>query len=195
MINLLDADTLKHYRAARLNMKLRGYFVLLLVTLVIILAMFAAGVYLTRSERVAAESELQAGKSSVAQYDGVRKEAEAFTSNLRTAKSILSQEVLYSDMMVRIAKTLPDSAVLSSLALDQTTLTKPITLSGRVRTKDDAVTLKNTLEASPMFESVNINTINEETVTESTKGIARTYPVTVILSMNVTKGQPGSLRP
>ena len=195
MINLLDIETQRHYRAARLNLKLRGYLTLLLVTLLAIVVAFASGVYLTRSERAVADRELAQGEQSVASYAKVKKEAEDFSSNLKIAKAILSQEVLYSDMIVQIARTLPSSAVLSSLVLDQATLHKPITLAARVKTKDDAVVLKNTLEDSPLFESVNLNSINEQPVTPSTKGTPRTYPVVVTLSMNVTKGKPGSLLP
>jgi Tfp pilus assembly protein PilN len=168
---------------------------MLLVTLLVIVASFGGGVYLTREERGLAEQELSAGEQSVARYGKVKKEAEDFSANLTIAKSILSQEVLYSDMIVQIARTLPGSAVLSSLRLDQATLQKPIVLAARVRTKDDAVTLKNTLEESPLFEKVNLNSINEQPITPATAGIARTYPVVVALSMNVTKGQPGSLMP
>jgi len=195
MINLLDSETQRHYRAARLNLRLRGYFSLLLVTIVIIVGLFASGVYVTRSERTVAESELASGQASVKAYDDVKKQAEDFSANLKIAKSILSQEVLYSDMIVQIAKTLPSSAVLSSLALDQTTLSKPITMAGLVKTKADAVTLKNTLEASPLFESVNINNITEEELGDNPPAIKRQFPVSVTLSMNVTKGQPGSLLP
>lgn len=195
MINLLDTETQRHYRAARLNLKLRGYLTLLLATLVAIVLLFGFGVYLTRAERAVADQELAEGERSVARYASVRKEAENFSDNLKIAKSILGQEVLYSDMIIQIARTLPNSAVLSSLALDQATLQKPITLAARVKTKEDAVTLKNTLEDSPLFEKVNLNSINEQPVQPTTKGIARIYPVTVTLSMNATKGKPGSLLP
>ena len=195
MINLLDTETQRHYRAARLNLKLRGYLTLLLITLVLIVALFGFGVFLTRSERAIAERELAQGEQSVARYASVKKEAEDFSANLKIAKAILSQEVLYSDMMVQIARTLPSSAVLSSLVLDQATLQKPITLAARVKTKEDSVILKNTLEDSPLFERVNLNSINEQPVFPGTKGIPRTYPVVVTLSMNVTKGKPGSLLP
>ena len=194
MINLLDNETQRQYRAARLNLKLRGYFALLLATLVVILAMFGGGVYLTWSERSVAETELKSGQASLREYDDVKKQAEDFTANLKIAKSIVNQEVLYSDMIVQIAKTLPNSAVLSSLALDQTTLTKPVSMAGRVKTKSDAIVLKNTLEASPLFESVNLNSIIEEEVTAGSSTVRRQFPVSVTLSMNVSKGEGGLLR-
>lgn len=195
MINLLDTETQRHYRAARLNLKLRSYLTTILVTLLLIVIFFGGGIFITRAERAAAEAELQSGQASLAQYSDVKKQSEDFTSNLKIAKSILSQEVLYSDMLVRIAKTLPNSAVLTTLTLDQTTLQKPIVLAGRVRTKDDAVILKNALEESPMFEGVNLNNITEQPPSPTDTGLARDYPVTVTLSMQATKGQPGSLLP
>jgi Tfp pilus assembly protein PilN len=195
MINLLDTDTLRHYRAARVNVLLRKYVVLLILTLVAVLLAFAGGIFITLGERSAAEAEIASHQQALTQYADVKKEAESFTANLKIAKSILSQEVLYSDMIVQIARTLPSGAILSSLSLDQETLTKPIVLAGRVRTKDEAVTLKNTLESSPLFESVNLNSINEQAVQKTSPEIVKKFPVVVTLSMNATKGKPGSLLP
>lgn len=195
MINLLDTDSQAQYRAARMNVQLRRYLVIFMITLAAIAGLFATGALLTWSQRAAAEQEQQSAEASVASYSATRKEAIEFANNLTIAKAILSQEVLYSDMIVQITKTLPSSAVLSSLGLDTTTLTKPITMNARVKTKNDAVTLKNTLEASPLFEDVNINNILQEEIAATSSPISRAYPVSVTLTLKATKGVPGSLLP
>lgn len=195
MINLLDAESLKRYRAARLNVRLRKYVILLLTTLLIVVVSFAGGVFISLGERSAAEADIAANQQALTQFADTKKEAENFSENLKIAKSILNQEVLYSDMIVQIARTLPNTAILSSLSLDQETLKKPLVLVGRVSTKDDAIILKNTLETSPLFESVNLNSINEQPITKTSSETVKKYPVIVTLSMNASKGTPGSLLP
>lgn len=196
MINLLSTPQQHIYRAARLNLKLRSYLLLSLALFAVIAAIFGGGLYLTLVDRSAAESLYQERKQSLAEYDSVKAEAESFASDLKIAKSILSQEVRYSDLIVKVSQTLPADAVLNSLILDKTTLAKPLTLSARVASKGDAVPLKATLESSPLFDGVNINSVIEEQIGEGELNPMRVkYPVSVTLSMNVTKGQPGSLLP
>lgn len=196
MINLLSTPQQHTYQAARLNLKLRNYLLLSLVLFAIVAAIFGGGLYLTLADRSAAEALYQERQKSLAEYDGVKSEAESFVSDLKIAKAILSQEVRYSDLIVKISQTLPANTVLNSLALDKATLSKPLTLSARVASKSDAVSLKTTLESSPLFDGVNINSVIEEPVSEAELNPIRIkYPVSVTLSMNVTKGQPGSLLP
>lgn len=196
MINLLSPGSQKQYRAARLNLRLRNYLIVFSCVTLAIAGTFGAGVYLTTQERTAAEKQYQEREQSLAAYSSVKSEAESFADNLKTAKSILSQEVRYSDMVTRIASTLPPDAVLGSLTLDQATISKPVAFNARVKTKDGAISLKTTLEASPLFENVNINNIIEEKIESTEKNtIKRDFPVVVTISLTFSKGQPGSLIP
>lgn len=196
MINLLNSAAQKEHHAARTNLRLRGYLVLLLATFIGVVLIYGSGLFLTINERATANTQTTANSQLTAQYAPVRAKADAFAANLRTAKAILSQEVLYSDMITKIANTLPANTVLSSLALNQQTLKKPITLAARVKAKQDAIVLKSTLENSPLFESVNINNISEENIADTeTNQTKISHPVIVTISMTLSHGQPGSLLP
>lgn len=195
MINLLNNDEKNQYRAARLNLKLRGYFAFLSVTLLLVAGIFAGGLMLTLNERKIAEQESATNNELVEKYAPVSAQANSFTDNLKIAKLILSQEVLYSDMITRIAEALPSNAILTSLALDQQTLQKPITLNARVKSKDDAIILKTKLEESILFESVNINSIIEEDTSKEENLTKKAHPVLVTITMTITKGEEGSLLP
>lgn len=196
MINLLSNDTQRQHRAARMNLKLRGYLVLLLATLIGVVVIFGGGYFLTLNERAVAKDQVAQNDQLTAQYAPVRERANTFASNLTIAKAILSQEVLYSDMISKIAATLPSSAILSSLALDQETFTEPVTFTARVVTKSDAIILKTTLENSPLFEDVNINSINEEEIVNTeTNQTKISHPVIVTISTTFTKGVAGSFLP
>lgn len=191
MINLLSIEAQRQHRAARLNLQLRTYVVGLLVTLLLVLGMFGGGLFLTMRERAAFESELASHRAETTSYQNVRNQATAFAANLKIAKTILSQEILYSDLITRIASTLPSSAVLTALALggDTVTTTQQLTLNARVKTKEDAIVLKNTLEASPLFENVNLNTITQDPPSNGTQDnrIVRDFPVVVTISVTQSK--------
>lgn len=191
MINLLDGDAQKLYRAARLNLKLRTYFTFMLIALVLVVGVFAVGLYLTMSERELAKAEGEANAQLVQQYTVEKQQAETFTNNLKIAKAILAQEILYSDLIVKIAQALPANSILSSLSLDQTALTKPITLTARVVNQNDAVVLKNALEASTLFENVNINSVAVMDVSQEKNTMLRNHPVVVVLSLKMSS-QSGS---
>lgn len=196
MINLLPVDAQNMNRAAHLNLMLRTYIITLLAVLVVVLGIFGFGFYLTIHDRSVAEQQLQANQQETASYQKVRNEAKTFADNLKIAKTILSQETLYSDLIVQIAQTLPSSAVLSSLTLDGTSTQKPALLSARVKTKSDALTLKNTLEASPLFEDVSLVSVTDPpaTTTPSTNRVQRDFPVVVTLNAKMSKSAAGSQR-
>jgi len=190
MINLLAVESQKYYRAARLNLLLRTYIFVLLGVLFLVIIIFGAGYYLTIRERAVANEELKQHQQETIAYQSVRNQANDFTNNLKTAKTILSQETLYSDLITQIAKTLPSSATLTSLTLDANSFQKPITLSARVKTKADALTLKNTLETSSLFENVSLSNVTEEPPSDnsaSTNSIVSNFPVTVTLSAQLSK--------
>jgi Tfp pilus assembly protein PilN len=191
MINLLPIESQRYYRAARLNLLLRMYLVILGLLLLSVVGIFGTGYYLTVHERAIAEQELQQQQSETASYASVRSEAKDFASNLKIAKSILSQETLYSDMIVQIAQTLPSSAVLTSLSLDATSFQKPVTVSARVKAKTDALVLKSTLENSSLFEDVSLSNITETPPGATGNRIIRDFPITVSLSAKLSK-QPAS---
>lgn len=188
MINLLPLEMQRGNRAARLNLKLRSYIFILLATLIAVLGIYGAGYYLTLQNRSTAEAQLQQHEQETARFADVRKEAKTFADNLKIAKSILSQETLYSDLIVRIAQVLPHNAVLTTLTLDPTSFgPKPITISGRVKTETDALIVKSSLEASSLFEDVRLTNVTSD----GTASSAGDFPVAVTLSAKLSK-QPTS---
>ena len=195
MINLLPTETQALNRAARLNLKLRNYIFILFGVLLVVLAIFGLGFYSTMQTRSNAEAELQTNQQETVAYQKVRNEAKSFADNLKIAKSILSQETLYSDLIAQIAQTLPSSAVLSSLTLDSASTQKPMLMTARVKTKSDALVLKNTLESSPLFEDVNLVSVTDPPAangTAPTNRIVHDFPVIVTLNAKMSKKTVGS---
>lgn len=186
MINLLSQDLQTELRSARLNVRLRSYIVVTLAVLLATLLVFAASLFLSYQQRAAAEQSIDNNLRAISQYSETRKEAENFHKNLATAKSILTQETLYSDLMVRIAKTLPTRTNLTDLTLSEEIIAQPIILNARVGSQQAAVTLKNTLEESEIFSDVSLISVQSDgssTIPDS----YRNYPVSVTLQASFNK--------
>jgi Tfp pilus assembly protein PilN len=195
MINLLPTESQHRNHAAHLNLMLRTYIIVLFGVLLVVLGIFGLGFYLTMQDRSVAEQQLQSNQQETASYQKVRNEAKTFAGNLKIAKSILSQETLYSDLVAQIAQTLPSSAVLSSLTLDSTSTQKPMLMTARVKTKSDALVLKNTLETSPLFEDVNLASVTDPPASEgivSPNRIVRDFPIIVTLNAKMSKKAAGN---
>ena len=190
MINLLSSELQTELRAARLNVRLRSYIFVIAIVLGTILLVFAAGLLLSYQHRLAAEEAIKDNRQSISQYEDTRKAAERFHGDLAIAKAILSQETLYSDLTVRITQTLPSNTILTSLLLDEQTITQPIIFSARVPSQQSAVTLKNTLENSAIFSEVSLINIQEDKPDEKTDNIPaifRNHPVAVTFQATLEK--------
>lgn len=192
MINLLPPHTKKEIRAARVNIILLRYCVLLIFTLGFVLASFGVGFYITWNDKNAALARKQAADSSANTYAKVKQEAESFSKDLKTAKTILSGEISYSQLLIDIANTLPAGTIVNSLSLASNNFGTPVTLTARTILGPDAgsrdvyaLKLKDALEASPLFEKVNI----ASTVLTENPGtnLERKYPLQVVINTTLSK--------
>lgn len=181
MINLLSPEEKRQLRAARNNVLLLRYSILIATTIVAVGLVFGGGFFITLSERESAIQQERENTEQTAGFGTVRQEAESFEKNLATARKILSQEILYSDLLTAIAKTLPPSSTLTDIALTPESFTKPTTLSARTTSYNDALQLKNTLEDSPLFKDVSIANITQD-ATNAERPIAVQLSVTINLT-------------
>lgn len=179
MINLLPPQEKKQISAGRVNVLLRRYCIITLLLLVL-LAIVIAGFYLLlTNNKSSAQDSIDSNNARLAEYHSAQKDVEAFKSNLAIAKSILGNEIHYSEVITKIANTLPQGVVLQSLNLDSSTFGKPMSLNALAKTNNDALRLKSSLEKSNLFQNVYL-----ESVTASPAGDAGSYPVAI--SINVT---------
>lgn len=186
MINLLATDSKKQLRAARNNAVLRQYYMLLLLAAALLAAVFAVGFKVTFDQEAQYQSAQQQSEAESAKYQDVRKAAQNFDKDLAAAKTILASDVRFSKLITDIAGVIPSGVILSNLTLNtQETSNAPLTINGRAKTYEDAVKLKNSLEDSPIFESVSL--LNAGTGSGTGEGASASYPVTVSISAKFTK--------
>ncbi len=183
MINLLSPETKKSLRSGRNNVILSRYVWSICAALLAIAAIFGGGYYITVTEKAKAIEERTANETMVEKYASTQREAEAFASNLKGAKSILENEVVFSELITEIAATLPTGTVLSNLNLSTSITGEEIVLNALTLDSGDApLRLKAALEASPLFERANI-----QGITAPPESAASKYKATVSIRVTVTK--------
>lgn len=186
MINLISPLAKKQLRAARTNRTLGSYFLILLAAALLLGGIFATGFYVTTMATQQANQQTAENLEKAQAYAQTRIAAENFTKDLSVAKTILASDVRFSKLISDIAAVIPPGAILSNLALTTTqNPNAPLTINARAKNFNDAIALKNNLEASPIFENVKL--INASTNTDDSA-----YPVTLSLSVQSTKPKAGS---
>lgn len=161
MINLLSQDHRKQLRAARHNHLLSGYMVAagVVVALLIVSTVFS---YITLSiEQQSYESITEAQEPEKAKYQQDLKLAKSYEEDLRAAKTILQNEIKYSDVLIQIAKVLPSNARLAAFDINAESLQKPIELSIVTESYDEAVETKEAFQSSKYFEGAKLMTIDQ----------------------------------
>ncbi len=182
MINLLPVDKKIEIRAARTNVILVRYIVIILFALAFILgAMYVTytvlGLTKTSSEEVIASNDVKAGV-----YSSTKSQVDALSASLSETRVLLDQEVRYSKVFVNIGKLMPANTVFDKLTLDSTSFTgTPVVTKIYAKTSEDAVALRESFEKSPIFTGVKF-----QTIVESGSGIEG-YPVSADITFNLTK--------
>ena len=194
MINLISPEQKRDIRAARANVTLLRYCLMLLVAGSLVGMIYGGGFWLVTMEKSAVEAKRESQTAQIKAYAAVEKEADAFRSDLKVAKSILSKETSYSTFLTTLAKDLPPGAVLTSIsigAIDQKS-PKPLAIDARVSSYANALVLKTRLEQSSLFENVSlVNTTRPDNITSLTGQEAR-YPYEATYSVKLTSGATSS---
>lgn len=188
MINLLPNDTKKQLRAARTNVILYRYCLLLIVTAVLLGGVFALGFVATANSRSLAENTKKQAEADAQQFSSTRTSAVEFANNLAAAKNILASNVSFTKLVLDIAGIIPSGVILNNLSLGTNVkANSPIDISGRASSYASAVALKNSLEDSPIFEKVNIVNISQADLSTQVSDLVKKYPFSVNLKAQFTQ--------
>ncbi|MNP92456.1 hypothetical protein D3C85_49650 [compost metagenome] len=182
MINLLPLEEKRQIQAARTNVLLLRYVILTVCAMAATGLMVAAGFVIMNTSKASAEKEIAANASKASSYSTVQTQAEAFRTNLSTAKTILDKEVNYTQVVIAIAQTLPEGIILDSLDLDATTFGTPFVMSAKAKSYEDGLGLKKALENSSLFSNVSL-----QGMTDSSSGDTSGYPVSVQMNVTINK--------
>lgn len=195
MINLLSPTQKEEIRAARLNVQLRKYVLLSSFVAVAVLSVYGVGFYLVINDKDQAQQQLNQDETAVTRYQAVQQEAKAYKANLTIANKVLTNGVSYSTFLTSTAQALPAGSVLTELSLSDlggSAVSKlpganSITLSARTVSYGGALQIKDSLEASDIFEGVSITNVSKNEVSADSSAIEKKYPFTVNVSVLITK--------
>lgn len=185
MINLMPESDQKELTAARTNslllryIILTGFFIaLLVIELFIVYAVI-------NNDKKNNEATIAENQAKTTDYQSTKQEAANFQTNLATAKFMLSQRTPYTKIILALANGLPSGAVIDQLTLDPTTFDTPTTLSVRAVSYEEAINVKNALQAIqasgiPIFSSVSFSALSNN---ESSGA----YPYTATYNITYSK--------
>lgn len=182
MINLLPDTSKKQIIAARTNVLLFNYIIVLGIA-VIFLVIVTVGVYVVLMDtKDRADAIIKENQAKTSSYNTVQAQAKTLQASLETAKSILDKEVVYSKIILGIANSMPEGVVIDTLSLNPGTLDTPTTLQIFATTNDAALELKKRFQQSALFSDVSFTLI-----TTNTGSTASTYPVSATLRLTINK--------
>lgn len=182
MINLLPETAKKEIRAARANVTLLNYMLILGLG-VVFLCFICVGVYFVLiNTRDSAQKLIDINQSKTTTYSSAQIQGTELRNGLASAKTVLNQEVDYTKLITGIAALMPSGVVLDSLNLSPATFGTPVSLQFFAKTTENALTLKTNLQSSPLFSGISLQTL------ASTSGAAASvYPVSVTLGLTINK--------
>lgn len=187
MINLLSPNDKKQFHAARRNTVWVRYTFLIIAVLVAVNIILGATALLIQGQQDASKQKIINNENQRdKEYISARQEAERFRQNLSIAKTILSEETRYSDIVLNITRAIPSECILGNLTLNAQSfsLTESQTLSFSCRTQDDVVKLKTSMENTPaVFGKVSILST---TAVQDTNN-SSPFPVTASISTIIKK--------
>ncbi len=180
MINLLSEAAKKDIRAARTNVKLLNYIIILGFGVVFLIIVGTVVYFVLNNTQANAQKLISLNQSKSAAYTSVEAQGNTLRSELSSAKTILDQEVVYTKIITGIATLMPKGVILNSLSLSPATLGAPVTMQFFATTNAAALALKNSFQSSPLFSNVTFESL-------SSTGGEDSYPVNVSLSLTINK--------
>lgn len=182
MINLLPEEIKHDMTAARMNVVLLRYNIMVLVSIAVLGIFCLTFYFILSTSQATAYNTSSTNSAKAATYAKVRKEAESYKNNLSIAKSIFSNVTSYTDIINSITKLVPDDVVLDSLNLSDSTFGQQSSFSAHASSYSAATQLKENFQLSGLFSNVYFQNL---TVGDSSPD--NKYPVSVVISAKLNK--------
>lgn len=182
MINLMPDDYKKQLRAARSNVLLLRYMgVLVFAALFLGLILYGSYVLLTVT-RDGAQELINVNDTKAEVYSSTKAQIDSLSISLADAKTILDQEIPFSNVLINIGQLMPTGTVLDKMTLSPASFgSTPLTIQVYAKTTGDAVALRDRFQSSPLFSNVNFQSISD------TAGGITGYPVTATMTLTLNR--------
>lgn len=187
MINLLPPADQQEIHAGRANSLLLRYITLSLIVLgTLILWIGFMWLNLRNTESGAIETK-KANDEKAATRQDIVTEATKFRKDLSIASQIMAKQVNYTDTVTRVAAAMPAGTILDNISIDPKTFDKDTTLAAHTKSREAAIALKDSLQASGLFTKVAFQSITAAKTDNNTA--APPYPFAVLLSVSFNRAE------
>lgn len=181
MINLLSTERKDEIRAARVNVILLRYKLLITLAFVFIGAALYVSYTILGTTMSNANKQVEANDVKADVYKDTKQQVDGLSAKLNDSKIILNQEIRYSQALVKIGQLMPAGTVLGDLTLNTASFNgQPVEVKAYAKSTNEAGMLQNNFQNSGLFNKVTIKG------TETSQEIDG-YPVTVSMSLLLNK--------
>lgn len=176
MINLLPEETKNDIRAARSNVYIANYTLIIVLAFVLIgIAFYSSYLFMEVTEENA-KTVIESNDTKAGVYSQTKQDVDTLNSQLSGAKSILDQEIRYSQVLTKIGAALPTGTVISNLDVSNSNFQgTPVDIVIYAKSAESAAVIQSQFMNSGVFTSVTIKS------TESNQDI-KNYPFTITLT-------------
>lgn len=182
MINLLPENAKKEIIAARSNIVLLRYMIILGFG-VVFLAFISAGVYVVlTTTKASAESIVTDNSSKNNSYTVIKAQGDSLRASLASAKAVLDKEIAYTKLITGVAAVIPSGVVIEALSIGPSTFTGPVSLQVYAKSTEDALKMKDNLQKSSLFSNPTFVTLSS-----NASGQASEYPISAVISVTINK--------
>lgn len=186
MINLLPDERKHDIQAARMNVVLLRYNLLVIVAIVF-LAITCAFFYLVlQNAQTQAASTSTVNATKAQSYAKIRAEADTYRNNLGVAKIILNNSVNYSSFLFSLTKLLPSGVILDGVTLSASSFDQQTSFVARATSFQKATELKERFQNSKLFTNVYFQSLTDNAMTDA-NGVPEEYPIVVTISAKFNK--------
>lgn len=182
MINLLPPTSKQQLKAARANIVLINYLLLMGFAVVFLAAACFVSYLFLVDTKTTAENLIKNNQSIKSTNTSSINNSTLMNIEFTNAKSIIDQQVTYSDIILSIGTSLPEGVVIDSLSLNSNSFGSPITIKAHARSYDDTAVLKTNFQSSSQFSNFSMGSqiMNQNSISG--------YPVEFSFEITVNRG-------
>lgn len=186
MINLLPDDSKKEIQAARVNVILLRYNLVVLGAFAGLAAICMIFYLILFSNQTTANSTSTSNQKEVGKYAKVQIAADTYRSNLKTANEILDRGVNYTSFIVALTETLPAGVIIDNIDLSADDFGKQITFTAKAESYDKAIEMKEKFQSSTRFSNVHFNSLTDSSGSQGANPVK--YPIAITISVLLCNG-------
>jgi len=182
MINLMPTEEKRQIRAARVNIFLIRYSIIVAIAFGFLLIVIATSYVVLLQNKASAQQLIESNDTKAAVYSATQAEITSLSANLSGAKTTLDQQLSYAKVLSRIGQSMPAGTVLKDLTLLPASFdgTTPITLQVFAKNNSVTASLQPQFQGTGLFTNVTLGSVSEQ-------GGVADYPVSATMTLTLSK--------